>query len=215
MEILTFECGPLYTNAYVVGNPESGKAVLIDCPPDTLRTLRADNVFQRYEFTHLLITHGHWDHTGGAKEFKAATGAQLLVHPNDAPGLADPGLLIGHPVPGVEGCEPDELLEENQIIDKNGLRFTTLFTPGHTAGHVTFYLESEKALFAGDVLFLGSIGRTDLPGGDYDALMESIRLQLLPLPDDTRVYPGHGPATTLGAESKTNPFILDYLSHFT
>lgn len=215
MEILAFECGPLYTNAYLVANPDNGHAILIDCPPDALRVLKANGVLERFTLTHILITHAHWDHTGGAKELRDATGAKVLVHADDAAGLADPGLLVGHPLPEVPGCEHDGLLKEGIPFETDGVHMDVLYVPGHTRGHVALYYKEGNALFAGDVLFMGSIGRTDLPGGDYDDLMESIRLQILPLPDETTVYPGHGPATNLGQEKEGNPFILDYLSHFT
>ena len=155
----------------------------------------------------VLLTHAHFDHIGAVADVVTATGAKVALHPLDLDWLrlnggADAFGFSIRPVP-----EPDALLEHGQHIDVGTLSFETRHAPGHTPGHVVFVEATQHAVFDGDVLFAGSIGRTDLPGGDYDTLIASIRDQLLTLPDDTAVYSGHGPPTTIGIERVTNPFL--------
>jgi glyoxylase-like metal-dependent hydrolase (beta-lactamase superfamily II) len=162
-----------------------------------------------WQLRHILLTHAHFDHTGGAADLVEATGAPLAIHPLELPllraggGSREFGFHV-RPCP-----EPNLLLEEGQVIEVGKMRFNVLFVPGHTVGHVAFYEAQAKAVFSGDVLFYGGIGRTDFPGGDYDTLMRSIREVLFALPDETAVCCGHGPATTIGRERAENPFLAD------
>jgi glyoxylase-like metal-dependent hydrolase (beta-lactamase superfamily II) len=155
----------------------------------------------------IVLTHGHLDHIGALKEVAEATGAEVAIHRSDAEPLQGQyhslGAMFGlaYPVPS----PPERLLEEGDTLDIGELRFSVLYTPGHTLGGIC--LLGEGVVFTGDTLFNSGIGRTDLPGGSYTELMNSIHDKLLALPDDTVVYPGHGPGSTIGAERRANPFL--------
>ncbi len=159
------------------------------------------------KLAYILITHAHFDHIGGVAGLVAATGAVVGLHPADLPLLHRQGgaQYFGFNLP--TSPEPGLLIQPGQVLEAASLRLEALFVPGHTPGHVAYYLPEAKAVFTGDVLFQRGIGRTDLPGGDYDTLMRSIRDVLFALPDETRVYPGHGPSTTIGDEKQLNPFL--------
>jgi glyoxylase-like metal-dependent hydrolase (beta-lactamase superfamily II) len=209
LQILQLPLGPIQTNCFIVGDEETKDAVVIDPGGEAPRVLAA--LAQRqWQLRHVLLTHAHFDHTGGAADLVEATGAPLAIHPLELPllraggGSREFGFHI-RPCP-----EPNLLLEEGQVMEAGNMRFKVLFTPGHTVGHVAFHEARAGAVFSGDVLFYSGIGRTDFPGGDYDTLMRSIREVLFALPDDTAVYPGHGPATTIGAERTGNPFLADW-----
>ena len=180
--------GPLQANCYLVGCKKTGEAVVIDPGGDVPRIL-AELTKRGWKVRTILNTHGHWDHTGGNGELKRITGAELLIHEADAPGL-EPA--------------PDGFLEEGREIRFGAHRLEVLHTPGHSPGGVCF--SSTGAVFTGDTLFAGSIGRTDLAGGDYTALISGVREKLFCLEDSLRVYPGHGPSTTIGQERLHNPF---------
>ena len=163
---------------------------------------------QGYEITHILLTHSHFDHVGGLAELKAATNAPIYIHPEAIPMLEQAvmsaaffNVKMQAPPP------PDEMLQEGQVISVGKLQLEVLFTPGHAPGHVCFYIADHHVLLDGDVVFQQSIGRTDLPGGDYDLLMKSIREKVLVLPNETHILSGHGPATTLANERQWNPFL--------
>lgn len=193
------------TNCYLLKFPERGEAVLIDAgigPGPILQRLEEEGL----KLTALLLTHGHADHIGGVQEVKAATGAPVYIHPIDAPMLTDPMLnLSGYYGHGFTTPPADHDAEEGKRIALCGVEFDVLFVPGHTPGHVCYRLGGD--LFGGDTLFAGSIGRTDLPGGSHEQLIDGIRTKILTLPPDTRVWPGHGPDTTVAQERQWNPFL--------
>jgi glyoxylase-like metal-dependent hydrolase (beta-lactamase superfamily II) len=198
------------TNCYVVSAGEGGPGVIIDAPPEPGAVgdlVREAGVAPEA----LVITHGHLDHVGGAGGITSAFSVGAYLHPEDEPvaaGMAfQARLLLGTSGAGLAGAGHYEPLADGSVLDLAGLRFQVIHTPGHTPGHCCLWLEEEGVLFSGDHLFAGSIGRTDLPGGDYATLLRSMADRIAPLPPDTRVLPGHGPATTLARELATNPFL--------
>ncbi|WP_025322823.1 MBL fold metallo-hydrolase [Deferrisoma camini] len=198
--------GPIQANCYILGDETTREAVVIDPGGDTpviLRALQARDL----KPVAIVATHGHFDHVEGLAGMKRATGAPVCVHPDELPllkGLPGQGLLFGMRVEAAP--EPDVLLEEGQTIPFGSFALSVLHTPGHSPGSVSLVVD--KKVFVGDLLFAGSIGRTDLQGGDYDTLIRSVREKIFTLPDDTVVYPGHGPATTVATEKRTNPFFV-------
>lgn len=197
MIIRQLPLGQLQTNCYIAGCEETHKAVVIDPGDEAGRILSELDRFS-LEVVLILNTHAHFDHIGANAALVKATGAPLAIHSLDVPLLKERGgaKQFGFEIPA--SPEPTRLLAEGEIIHFGKHQLRTIFTPGHTPGHVSFY--EEGILFDGDVLFAGGMGRTDLPGGDQDRLMESIEKKLMILPDDTVVYSGHGPTTTIGQE---------------
>jgi len=197
---------PFQANCYLIGCEETRQGAVIDPGDEAPRILRA---IERLglDIRHVLLTHAHIDHIGAAAEVARVTGAPLALHRSDLPLLkaGGGGALFGLPTPPYK--EPDMWLEEGDEIGVGNYTLRVLFTPGHSPGHVTFYAPQAGVLFDGDVLFAGSIGRTDLPGGSFETLMASIAHKLMTLPDETVVYSGHGPATTIGRERVSNPFL--------
>lgn len=198
------------TNTWIVAPAPGGPAVIIDAPPDASGVLE---LLARHDLTPvaLLVTHGHIDHAGGAGELLRTVSATAYVHPADDFLTLDPTsqlrMLFGMVPPGdYEPPEAFTALADGDRLQLAGLDFDVLHTPGHTPGHCCFSLAEAGVLFSGDQLFAGSIGRTDLPGGDTDRLMESMRTKIMPLGDEVRVLPGHGPETTVGSERRSNPF---------
>ena len=198
------------TNTWVVAAERGGPAVVVDAPPDPEGV---GELVRRLDVipAALMLTHGHVDHAGGARAVTDSLGVQAHVHPDDDFLTLDPEsqlrMLFGGVPPGEYGAPAEMItLEDGQRLELGGLELDVLHTPGHTPGHCCFWVEEAGVLFSGDQLFAGSIGRTDLPGGDTAQLMASMRDRIMPLPDDARVLPGHGPETTIGRERATNPF---------
>lgn len=208
-EIRVFTLGLAATNAYLVADSDSRRAVLID-PVDNAPLLYRTAQEEGWTIEAIIATHAHFDHVLASKALKELTSAPFYIHRDCLPflkALPQTGLrFTGSLFP--EAAEPDVLLDNTRTVIECGvLRFETLYTPGHAPGHLSLYMPAERLVFSGDALFAGSIGRTDLPGGDLDTLLHSIRSQLLTLGNDVQVLPGHGPATTIGHERETNPFL--------
>ncbi|MBI5442156.1 MAG: MBL fold metallo-hydrolase [Deltaproteobacteria bacterium] len=204
MILETLVVGPIQANCYIVGDENTKEAVVIDPGGDTPVILRA-LAARQLKVVAVVGTHGHFDHVEGLAGMKRGTGAPILVHNGDLPiiqGMTGQALMFGmrvEPAP-----PPDRFLEEGDRIPFGPYALEVLHTPGHSPGSVSLLLD--KKVFVGDLLFAGSIGRTDLQGGDYDTLIASVRRKIFTLPDDTVVYPGHGPETTVAREKRTNPF---------
>ncbi|HSF79697.1 MAG TPA: MBL fold metallo-hydrolase [Anaerolineales bacterium] len=209
LEIVSFTLGPVMTNAYIVADPQTREAVVID-PADEGKTIVAEAERRGWRITSIWLTHAHFDHLAGAGEVADLVDPPppVALHPEDYSlwRLQGGAQLFGMRID--PGPEPSIDLYDQQILHLGGNTLQVHHTPGHTRGHVIFYVPEQAVAFCGDVIFQGSIGRTDLPGGDYDTLMHSIRAKILTLPDETRLLSGHGPETTVGIEKRANPFVL-------
>lgn len=198
--------GPLACNCYIVGDPATREAVVIDPGGDADELARA-LVEKDLTVTAIVATHAHFDHIVAAERLREVTGAPFYLHDLDRP-LLDWMQESGRLFLGVELPPPPEVdrrAPEGERLSAGGVTLEVLHTPGHSPGSIS--LVHESAVFSGDTLFAGSVGRTDLPGGDTDALLAAVREKLFALDDDLPVYPGHGPATTLGEERRSNPFV--------
>jgi hydroxyacylglutathione hydrolase len=200
--------GPAQTNWYLINNSELRRSFVVDVPPGSLEAILKASEDASSTITDILLTHTHWDHTVDCAELVRRTGARVSVHPADAYRLLDPMEHTLWPLPfTIEPLVPDRLLEDGQTIEPAGVMLSVLHTPGHTEGGLCFVDHEQRRVYAGDTLFAGSVGRTDLPGGDMDILVRSITKKLFELEDDYEVYSGHGPMTTIGRERRSNPFV--------
>jgi len=213
VEIKVLTLGIAATHCYIIGDTETGQALVID-PVDEAPLILKTAEESGWSIKLILATHAHFDHVLASKELKEQTGAPFYIHGDSLPllkNLPQQGVrFTGSPFP--EAAVPDRLLtSEPETIEFASLKLETLYTPGHAPGHIAFYERDLNIVFSGDCLFAGSIGRTDLPGSDYNQLMQSILDKLMPLPDSVQVLPGHMQFTTIGKERATNPFIREYL----
>jgi hydroxyacylglutathione hydrolase len=209
MDVRMFTVGPVAENTYIFRRDGSDRALIVDPGDEGDRLLRAiDDLGLTLEG--ILLTHTHFDHVGAVAPVAAATGAEVWVPAAEKFVLEDINSFV--PWPGFgpfESYEAEHTLEGGEKLALAGFDIDVLFTPGHSPGHVTFSIPDEQAIFSGDVLFQGSVGRTDLPGGDWGTLLESIRMLVETLPEGTSVHPGHMGLTTLGAERASNPFLAE------
>jgi hydroxyacylglutathione hydrolase len=199
--------GPLQCNCSILGDETSREAIVVD-PGDDIPRIMALLAKHHLTVKQIVITHAHIDHIAGAHRLKQLTGAPILYNQNDLPLVKMMDVQagwLGMPTPTVHA--PDDNLDDGKLITITGLTGSILHTPGHTEGSVCLYLPDQTLLLAGDTLFAGSVGRTDLPGGNTNKLLSSIHDRLLTLPDEVTVIPGHGPRTTIGAERDSNPFL--------
>jgi glyoxylase-like metal-dependent hydrolase (beta-lactamase superfamily II) len=207
MILETIPVGALQCNCSILGDETSREAIVVD-PGDDIPRIMALLAKHSLTVKQILITHAHIDHIAGAHRLKRLTGAPVLYNQNDLPlvKMMDvQATWLGVPTPTVES--PDDTLEDGKLIAITGLSGSILHTPGHTEGSVCIYLPTQTLLLAGDTLFAGSIGRTDLPGGDTRKILASIHDRLLTLPDEVTVIPGHGAPTTIESERDSNPFL--------
>ncbi|MCU0555998.1 MAG: MBL fold metallo-hydrolase [Desulfobacterales bacterium] len=205
MIIKQLTVGPIMANCYILGCERTREAAVID-PGDETDKILMSLASEKLTLKHILNTHGHFDHVGGNRQLKDATGAELLIHAADAAMLAQlSASAAAFGLSAQNSPPPDRTVAEGDRVTFGDIALTVLHTPGHTPGGISFH--TDRCVFVGDALFYGSIGRTDFPGGDYDTLIASIRTKLFTLDDDTTVYTGHGPATTVGQEKRSNPFV--------
>ncbi len=209
MDVRTFTVGPVAENCFIARRDGSDHALIVDPGEEAERILKAvDELGVTVDA--ILVTHCHFDHIGAVSPVASATGAPVYCPEIEVPVLAD--IMSYVPWPGFgpyESYDADETVAGGEHLSLAGLDIDVLFTPGHSPGHVTYAIADQSALFSGDVLFQGSVGRSDLPGGDWPTLLESIRTLVDGYPPETTVYPGHMGITTLGAERSTNPFLAE------
>ena len=209
-----FTVGPVQENAYIVRLPDSDHAIMVDPGDEGPRLLAALDAIAVTDVDAILLTHTHFDHIGAVAEVARATGAPVYVPELEVEMLRDPNAYLRLPGLGpFEGYEADHLLAGGERLELAGLAIEVTLTPGHSIGHVSYGIPEHGALFSGDVLFQGSVGRVDLPGGDWPTLQRSIATLLDAYPSETVVHPGHMGLTTLGTERDTNPFLRELAHH--
>jgi len=203
-----YELGPIRTNCYVVRTERGASEAVVVDPGDDATTLRLELARMDGKVAGILVTHTHYDHIGAVADLAESSGAPVYVSEEEAPVLARPSDF--YPAQQIRPWEAEVQLSGDETIDLAGLSFETVQVPGHSPGHLAYY--GDDSLFSGDVLFAGSVGRVDLPYGDWETLLQSIRALVDRFPPDTVVYSGHGPPTTLGAELARNPFLAELRS---
>ena len=201
--------GPLQCNCSIVGDEETREAMVID-PGDQVEDILHILREAKLQLKQIVITHAHIDHVGGAMKLKAVTGATILMNQSDyalLKMLDMQAAWVGMQPPG--DVKIDEGISDGRVLHIGGIAGNVMHTPGHTEGSICLHFPQQKMLIAGDTLFAGSIGRTDLPGGSMEKILRSLHTRVLALPDETQVTPGHGPQTTIGEERETNPFLQE------
>lgn len=209
MKLHVLPAGMIQTNAYLLTAPERGEAVLIDAPGEVWAQVQPLLAADGCRLSEVWITHGHWDHTQGGAEVVRATGAKVRAHADDKVLIETPDVMkqfMGMDL-HLEPMHVDHWVRQGDVFPALGHEVEVRHVPGHCPGNVLFHFADLGATFVGDALFKGSVGRTDLPGGDFSQLERAIRGQIYTLPDDTAVYPGHGPATTVAEEKAHNPYV--------
>jgi glyoxylase-like metal-dependent hydrolase (beta-lactamase superfamily II) len=209
MDVQMLTVGPVQENCYLINREGSSRALIVD-PGEEAPRLLEEIESRGLELDGILLTHTHFDHVGAVAPVARATGAEVWVPVIEKPVLAD--IMSYVPWAGFgpyESWDAEHTVEGGEKLELAGFEIDVIFTPGHSPGHVTYSIPSESAVFSGDVLFQQSVGRTDLPGGDWPTLLESIRGLVEALPGETTVYPGHMGITSLGAERATNPFLAE------
>jgi hydroxyacylglutathione hydrolase len=199
--------GPFQENCYVIGDQESGIGALID-PGDEAARIAMAVEETGLDIGSIIVTHTHIDHVGAVAALADEYACPVLMHDEAEPMLKElptQAMMMG--IRFGKLPEVDRYVEDEEIVEVGDLRLRSLYTPGHSPGHLAFYLQDEGLVLSGDALFAGSVGRVDLPGGSMEVLMQSIEERLLTLPEETVVYPGHGPRTTIGNERTSNPFL--------
>ncbi len=213
IDVRSFTVGPIQENCYIVRRPDASCAVIVDPGDEAERLLEAIDVLGIESLEAILLTHCHFDHVGAVKAIHDATGAPVWCPELETEMLAD---INAYAFPGFgpfENYDADHTVAGGEALDLAGTVFDVRFTPGHSPGHVTYAVRDEQILLSGDVLFQGSVGRTDLPGADWPTLRASIQSLIDEFPPETRVYPGHMGATTIGHERSTNPFLRELAQH--
>ncbi|HEY4989830.1 MAG TPA: MBL fold metallo-hydrolase [Opitutaceae bacterium] len=209
MNVHVLPAGPILTNAYLLTQPSTGEAVLVDAPEGIWAEVEPLLKKDGCRLTGLWLTHGHWDHTQGAAEVVRNASVTVLAHAADRPLIETPEVMRPLLLPGmvVEPVKVDRWVGDGETLAGVGEAVQVSHVPGHSEGSLLFYFPAAGAAFGGDVLFRGGVGRTDLPGGDWDLLEASIRTRFYSLPDATTVFPGHGDSTTVGEEKANNPHV--------
>jgi hydroxyacylglutathione hydrolase len=209
LQIASFALGPAMTNSYLVAESVHQQAVVID--PAWNGDLILDEAKKRgWEITQLWLTHGHFDHFGGVAQIVngSTQTIEVALHAADLPLWKAHGGASLFGFPSFDpGPEPTIILTDGMLLNLGDFTFKVCHTPGHSLGHVIYRMDQEKLVFSGDLIFMQSVGRTDLPGGDWETLLQSIQDHILSLPDEYRLLPGHGPETTVGQERRLNPFL--------
>lgn len=209
MKIHVLPSGPIQTIGYLLAEPKTGEAVLVDAPADVWEKIQPLLAKDGCTLKELWLTHGHWDHTQDAAKIKRASGATVRAHQADQHLIETPEVMKAFLMPGIEleAVKIDAFVRQGDRLAALGREFEVRHVPGHCPGNVLFYQAEAKVALVGDALFNGGVGRWDLPGGNFELLEESIRGQIYTLPDDTTVLPGHGPRTTVGEEKESNPYV--------
>lgn len=210
MQVQCYTLGSIQTHCYFLINEETKEALVVD-PADHGEIIAGKLDSQGLQLKGILLTHGHGDHIMAVSDLRERYKVPLLAHEAEADTLADPQMnqsvyLFRKSV----SLKADRLLKDGELVELAGLSLKVLFTPGHTPGGCCYYAEADKVLISGDTLFCTSVGRTDFPGGSMKTLLSSINSKLMPLPDETKVYPGHAEMTTIGQERRYNPYLAEY-----
>jgi hydroxyacylglutathione hydrolase len=209
VKIHVLPSGPIQTIGYLLTEAKLAEAVLVDAPGGILAKIQPVLAQEKCVLKELWLTHGHWDHTQEAAKVVRDTGARTRAHADDRVLFENPAIMeerMGHKL-GLEPLQVDQWISQGGELTALGRRFAVRHVPGHCPGNILFYQAEAQAAFVGDALFKAGVGRWDLPGGDFEVLARAIREQIYTLPDETLVFPGHGPRTTVGAEKTGNPYV--------